>query len=92
MLTKPILYAPAALAAALCFAPTDTFAGQGKNKSAMPQVRGVAATAEETEARVDKLMTELSWQKSLDQAKTLAQHDGKLILWAHVLGELDGTT
>lgn len=38
-----------------------------------------------------KILTKgINWQTSLPQAKKQAQSDGRLILWVHMLGNIDG--
>jgi len=38
-----------------------------------------------------KILTKgINWQTSLTQAKKQAQSDGRLILWVHMLGNIDG--
>ena len=39
-----------------------------------------------------KLVTQVSWSKSLEEAKSRAQQQGKLIFWMHMLGSLEGDT
>ena len=40
--------------------------------------------------RVTALTSNVHWFDSLDDAKAAARHTGKLILWVHMLGELNG--
>jgi hypothetical protein len=44
------------------------------------------------EKQVAKLTTQVEWHSSLDEAKTLAQKQHKLIFFLHALGDLDGDT
>ena len=55
---------------------------------------GPARVVEGTEAEkhVSDLTSKIAWQRSLDAAEKLAKRDGKLILWVHVKGDLDGAT
>lgn len=46
----------------------------------------------EANKRVDKLTSEIKWEKSLEKAKQRAARDGKLIFWVHMRGKLDGKT
>ncbi len=39
-----------------------------------------------------KLSTEIEWYKSLSKAKDAAQQEGKLIVWIHMVGKIDGAT
>jgi hypothetical protein len=42
--------------------------------------------------RVHELTSEINWYKSLDKVEQAAQEQGKLILWVHMLGKIDGAT
>jgi hypothetical protein len=44
------------------------------------------------EVNVHKLTTEIDWNKSLHKAENLASEQGKLILWVHMVGKIDGAT
>lgn len=39
-----------------------------------------------------KLSSEIEWYKSLNKAKEAAQREGKLIVWIHMVGKIDGAT
>lgn len=43
-------------------------------------------------ARVEKLTSEIDWQRSLKNAKQKAAEEGKLIVWVHMVGKIDGAT
>lgn len=43
-------------------------------------------------ANVHKLTSEMTWYKSLSKAEAEAGRDGKLIVWVHMLGKIDGST
>lgn len=43
-------------------------------------------------ANVNKLTSEMTWYKSLSKAEAEAGRDGKLIVWVHMLGKIDGST
>ena len=60
-------------------------------KSSVP-TRGVAEDGKEVQKDVDRLTEKISWKTSLDDAKTQAQKEGKMIFWWHVLGDLNGST
>jgi len=49
-------------------------------------------TGEVSQERVAELNTQIPWYRSLNQAETVAQQQGKLIFWVHMLGTLDGAT
>ncbi len=42
--------------------------------------------------RVNKLMTDISWNTSLANAEQIAQKQGKPIFWVHMLGPINGMT
>jgi hypothetical protein len=44
------------------------------------------------EANVHKLTSEIDWYKSLHKAESAASEQGKLILWVHMVGKIDGAT
>lgn len=44
------------------------------------------------EENVHKLTSEIDWCKSLHQAQETATAQGKLILWVHMVGKIDGAT
>jgi hypothetical protein len=41
---------------------------------------------------VEKLTSTIHWCTSLDEAKAEAQRQHKMIVWIHMLGQLDGAT
>ncbi|MBI3270690.1 MAG: hypothetical protein HYZ53_16925 [Planctomycetes bacterium] len=86
------LLVPAAFFAALACLPGDALAGPRPGRAGDLHVNGVASSGEQTEAKVDKLVHNLAWQKNLEDAKALAKKSGKMIFWMHILGDLDGTT
>lgn len=43
-------------------------------------------------ANVHKLTSEMTWYKSLSKAEADAEREGKLIVWVHMLGKIDGST
>jgi hypothetical protein len=43
-------------------------------------------------ANVHKLTSEMTWYKSLSKAEADAEGEGKLIVWVHMLGKIDGST
>lgn len=43
-------------------------------------------------ANVHKLTSEITWYKSLSKAEADAEREGKLIVWVHMLGKIDGST
>ncbi len=43
-------------------------------------------------ARVHQLVSEVEWYKSLNKAQAEATRSGKLIVWVHMLGKIDGST
>jgi len=44
------------------------------------------------EENVHKLTSEIDWYKSLHKAESAASEQGKLILWVHMVGKIDGAT
>ena len=42
--------------------------------------------------QVHKLTSEINWLTDLEQAKALAKEQGKLVLWVHLVGKIDGAT
>jgi len=47
---------------------------------------------EQAHENSEKLLTEIDWHKSLNEAKAVAQREGKLVFWMHMLGDLGGFT
>lgn len=43
-------------------------------------------------ANVHKLTSEMTWYKSLSKAEADAEREGKLVVWVHMLGKIDGST
>lgn len=43
-------------------------------------------------ARVHELTSQIEWSRSLAACEESAQAEGKLILWVHMLGKIDGAT
>jgi hypothetical protein len=56
------------------------------------RTRGIAAGRAEVRANVEKLTTQIQWRTSMDKALVDARAEGKLVLWLHLLGRLDGVT
>jgi hypothetical protein len=46
----------------------------------------------EANRRVEKLTSDIQWEKSLERAKHRARSEGKLIFWVHMRGTLEGKT
>lgn len=42
--------------------------------------------------RVQQLTSDICWYKSLDKAQDAARDSGKLIVWIHMVGKMDGAT
>ena len=42
--------------------------------------------------RVQQLTSDINWYKSLDKAQDSAKEEGKLIVWIHMVGKMDGAT
>jgi hypothetical protein len=42
--------------------------------------------------QVHKLTSEINWLTDIEQAKALAKEQGKLVLWVHLVGKIDGAT
>jgi hypothetical protein len=42
--------------------------------------------------RVQQLTSDISWYKSLGKAQEEARETGKLIVWIHMVGKIDGAT
>lgn len=55
------------------------------------QKRGVLKSTE-VAAQVEKLTTTVTWHDSVAAARETAAREGKLVLWIHMLGKLDGKT
>jgi hypothetical protein len=53
--------------------------------------KGVVA-ADVASKNVKNLLESISWHKDLEQAKSAARAEGKLVFWMHVKGKLDGMT
>lgn len=45
-----------------------------------------------TQQAVAKLTSEVSWTTSLSRAQSQAYHEGKLVFWVHMLGDMKGAT
>jgi hypothetical protein len=60
-------------------------------KSSVP-TKGVAEDGKEVQKDVATLTGKIAWKTSLDEAKALAQKEGRMVFWWHVLGDLDGST
>lgn len=46
-------------------------------------------TARKAEAGTERTLGAIQWQRSLAEARTAAAEAGKLVLWLHVVGDLD---
>jgi len=44
------------------------------------------------EVNVHKLTTQIDWYKNLHKAEKAAAEQGKLIVWIHMVGKIDGAT
>jgi hypothetical protein len=42
--------------------------------------------------QVHKLASDIEWYKHLDKAEEAAKEQGKLIVWIHMVGKIDGAT
>jgi hypothetical protein len=62
-----------------------------RKKSSVP-TKGVAEDGKDVQKDVATLTGKIAWKTSLDDAKALAQKEGRMVFWWHVLGDLDGTT
>jgi hypothetical protein len=69
-----------------------TGAEAGDHKKSSVPTKGVAEDGKEVQRDVATLTSRIAWKTSLDDAKALAKHEGKMVFWWHVLGELDGST
>lgn len=58
---------------------------QNKTNPAAAQAPATALTTEPGQA-----YRQLPWHRSLTEARQQAQKERKLVLWVHVVGELDG--
>jgi hypothetical protein len=74
------------LAAALCL---STLFG---SVSGMPAQAQRVISGHIAKERVTKLSNEIKWHTRLSDAQAEAAREGKLILWVHMLGEIDGAT
>jgi len=85
-------YALALAATFALLAPAE--AGDKREKKAVSSVpvRGTAENGPEVKKSIADLTTRISWQTSLDAAKSLARRDGKMIFWMNMLGDLNGAT
>ena len=80
------------LLAALLFLGFLTGAEAGDRKKSSVPTKGVAEDGKEVHKDVDTLTHKISWTTSLEDAKTQAKKEGKMVFWWHVLGDLDGST
>jgi hypothetical protein len=62
-----------------------------RKKSSVP-TKGVAEDGKAVQKDVATLTSTIAWKTSLEEAKALAQKEGRMIFWWHVLGDLDGST
>jgi hypothetical protein len=68
-------------------------AGDRKEKKAAPvPTKGTAENGPDVKKDVALLTTAISWKTSLDDAKSLARKEGKMVFWMHMLGDLNGAT
>jgi hypothetical protein len=51
---------------------------------------GATVLGSTVKQKVDRLNEKITWLKSLDEAKQVAEENNKPILWVHMLGEIDG--
>jgi hypothetical protein len=49
-------------------------------------------TGDVSENHVGQLTSQIKWHQSLPQAEYLAQRQGKMVFWMHMLGNLSGAT
>lgn len=42
--------------------------------------------------QVHKLTSQINWLTDLEQAKATAKEQGKMVLWVHLVGKIDGAT
>lgn len=84
----------AALAAtAMLAAPGQAKEGKPEKARKTPPVREAKVIqGEEASREVADLVREIKWQRSVEEALKEAKSKGRLVLWAHVLGALDGDT
>lgn len=78
-------FKPAGLALALVFS-LSFIPGAGANAPQTVYSGHVSAR------QIEKLTTEVNWFKDLKKAEAAAQEQGKLILWVHMVGKIDGAT
>jgi hypothetical protein len=69
-------------------------AGDNKDKKAASSVpvKGTAENGPEVKKDVETLTTKIAWQTSLETAKDLARHEGRMVFWMNMLGDLCGAT
>lgn len=75
------------LSAALCL---STLLGSFSVMPADAQQRVISGHI--AKERVGKLSNEIKWHTRLADAEAEAKREGKLILWIHMLGQIDGAT
>lgn len=80
-----------ALFAAAC-AAAPLWADEAKPARKRNGPVGTVVDAATVAANVDKVVHDIPWAASLDQAEAQAARDGKLVFLVHALGELDGLT
>lgn len=49
-------------------------------------------TGQVCSTNVEKLTSQISWSRNLDDVKEEAAKENKLIVWIHMVGKLDGFT
>jgi hypothetical protein len=52
----------------------------------------VIIPGDEAQQRVERLTSEIRWMNDLNQARSAARQEGKLIFWVQMLGEMSGGT
>jgi hypothetical protein len=60
--------------------------------SAQSAIAAKVLSGEVCSARVHALTANIDWKRNLKDAQKEAQSDGKLIVWVHMLGKIDGAT
>ncbi|MDA0839503.1 MAG: hypothetical protein O3B01_26795 [Planctomycetota bacterium] len=66
---------------------TAAYSSQTKKSERRRPLNGDVA-----QKNLDRLTTEIHWERSLSEALDLAKREGKMVFWMHMLGDLEGMT
>lgn len=71
--------------------PTDWKRGPGGGMGGQQRPNALL-TGSENANRTNKLTSEINWHRSVGQAESIANKEGKMILWVNLLGTMSGAT